>query len=315
MSIEKAFFEVDSRLLLQLGEKLLKDRAVALSELVKNSYDADATEAVISLDRVKTTRGTIVVKDNGVGMSASTFKKTWMRIATMDKEENPFSKIYIRKKAGEKGIGRFACRMLSKKLRVISIAQVGERKEKLEALFNWDEFEPGTNVGEIPISFSSELVDINNANGTELILEGIREPWSEKDVERLRNELNALINPSMFELDEERYRKDPSSDPGFKIIFNLPEFPKMEDSLEKSFLEAAWAKLSGFVDDKGFTHYEILIRDGTKREFNRDTAFNHLRNSKLSADLFIYEKKYFNSSDWKLAEARRIGSLHGGIRI
>ena len=39
------FFNVDSRLLFQLGEKLVTNRAVALAELVKNSYDADATYA------------------------------------------------------------------------------------------------------------------------------------------------------------------------------------------------------------------------------------------------------------------------------
>ena len=38
------YFSVDSRLLFQLGEKLVTDRAVALAELVKNSYDADATQ-------------------------------------------------------------------------------------------------------------------------------------------------------------------------------------------------------------------------------------------------------------------------------
>ena len=120
-----AFFEVDSRLLLQLGEKLVKDRAVALAELVKNSYDADATRVKISMHNIKETGGTIVLEDNGNGMSLSNFQKTWMRIATIDKEENPISKVYKREKAGEKGIGRFACRRLSKILILKSIAEIG----------------------------------------------------------------------------------------------------------------------------------------------------------------------------------------------
>ena len=52
-STNEAFFEVDSRLLFQLGEQLVSSRSIALAELVKNSYDADATEAKIVLENVK----------------------------------------------------------------------------------------------------------------------------------------------------------------------------------------------------------------------------------------------------------------------
>lgn len=139
-----AFFEVDSRLLLQLGEKLVKDRAVALAELVKNSYDADATKVKIGMYNIKEPGGTIVIEDNGTGMSLSNFQKTWMRIATIDKENNPVSNVYKRERAGEKGIGRFACRSLSKILVLKSIAKVENgNNEELNATFNWDEFKSG----------------------------------------------------------------------------------------------------------------------------------------------------------------------------
>ena len=113
-SEESAFFNVDSRLLFQLGEKLVTNRAVALGELIKNSYDADATHVTVRMENIKNPGGTIIVEDNGTGMTALTFQRTWMRIATIDKEENPISAKYGRQKAGEKGIGRFACRKLSK---------------------------------------------------------------------------------------------------------------------------------------------------------------------------------------------------------
>ena len=74
----EAFFNIDSRLLFQLGEKLVANRAVALAELVKNSYDADATSVEIRFENVKTAGGTIIVKDNGLGMTLNVFQKTWM---------------------------------------------------------------------------------------------------------------------------------------------------------------------------------------------------------------------------------------------
>ena len=38
---EKIYFNINARILFQLVEQLVTDRAVALSELIKNAYDAD----------------------------------------------------------------------------------------------------------------------------------------------------------------------------------------------------------------------------------------------------------------------------------
>jgi HSP90 family molecular chaperone len=118
-----AFFDIDSRLLVQLGENLVTNRAIALAELVKNSYDADAKNIIVRMYNIKSPSGTIIVEDDGSGMNSRTFLNTWMRIATNDKDENPISKKFKRKKSGEKGIGRFACRILSKKLTLISVSE------------------------------------------------------------------------------------------------------------------------------------------------------------------------------------------------
>ena len=156
------FFDIDSRLLFELGENLVTNRAIALSELVKNSYDADAAIVEIRFENVKKTGGTILVKDNGLGMTSDVFQKTWMRIATIDKEENPISKKYKRKKAGEKGIGRFACRRLSKKLILTSISETKEGgKEELVATFDWSTFVPGSDVDKVAVKYSKKTVDKN----------------------------------------------------------------------------------------------------------------------------------------------------------
>lgn len=94
----EAYFSVDSRLLFQLSEKLVKDRAVTLAELVKNSYDADGTRVVVQMKNIKARGGTITVEDNGEGRTLASFMRTWMRIATIDKEQNPVSSKYGRQK-------------------------------------------------------------------------------------------------------------------------------------------------------------------------------------------------------------------------
>ena len=39
---KKAFFKPNARLLLHLGDELIRNESVAILELVKNAYDADA---------------------------------------------------------------------------------------------------------------------------------------------------------------------------------------------------------------------------------------------------------------------------------
>lgn len=104
----KLNFSIDSSLLFQLGEQLVAKPSIALSELVKNAYDADATHVIVSLERIGKQGGTISIIDNGHGMSLEEIQNFWMRIATTSKRSREISKIYCRPLTGAKGIGRFA---------------------------------------------------------------------------------------------------------------------------------------------------------------------------------------------------------------
>jgi len=315
-----AFFNIDSRLLLQLGEKLVANRAVALAELVKNSYDADATFVEIKLIKVKNRGGAIVIRDNGLGMTLDIFKKTWMRIATTDKEENPISKKYKRKKAGEKGIGRFACRRLSKKLKLISIAENEYgNKEEVKATFNWPLFVPGSDVDKIAIKYEKNIVDKNRQTGTTLILEETNDAWTGHDIRRLRLELIDLISPVVYKQKLSSDELHKSFDPGFEIKFECPEFPAKELSLDKTFFENAWAKLTAYVDNKGKTKYRIQtikkILQKIDKQFERTETFNFLKNANLEVYIFTYRSDFFASSEWTLTKAEKIGAERGGIKV
>ena len=102
-------FTIESRIIRELGERLVKQPEIALLELVKNAYDADATRCELSFQP-----STITVKDTGVGMTLSEFKSAWMRIGTSAKEARTHTRLYQRPITGEKGIGRFAVRFLGR---------------------------------------------------------------------------------------------------------------------------------------------------------------------------------------------------------
>ena len=63
---------------------------------------------IVQFDNYKEAGGTLVIEDDGHGMTEETIRNTWMRLSTGDKENNPLSPQFDRKRAGKKGIGRFA---------------------------------------------------------------------------------------------------------------------------------------------------------------------------------------------------------------
>src|SRR5260370_33746350 len=106
-------FQVQGRLLQELGERLVASPEVALVELIKNAYDADSPSCEVRLERAGKL---LVIEDKGHGMTFDEFADNWMRIATYNKVENRVSRRYKRRLTGAKGIGRFAVRYLGSQL-------------------------------------------------------------------------------------------------------------------------------------------------------------------------------------------------------
>lgn len=117
-----------ARLLTMLGEQLIKNERIALIELIKNSYDADAKWVKVSFlnfgQNFKiTNESKIVIEDSGVGMDSNTVKKHWLNPATPEKmlrkelkPKTPSGRML----QGEKGIGRFAILKLGKKIEIVT---------------------------------------------------------------------------------------------------------------------------------------------------------------------------------------------------
>src|SRR5438876_11256153 len=106
--MEQLTFTVDSALLSELGEKLVETPHIALVELVKNAYDADATEVKVKIVPDAPYGPKVQVADNGSGMTFREVENYWMRIATTHKRDHQRSRRYGRLRTGEKGIGRFS---------------------------------------------------------------------------------------------------------------------------------------------------------------------------------------------------------------
>ena len=130
-----------ARLITMLGEQLIKNEIIALTELIKNSYDADASIVRIKFENIKKEQegfltideSKIIIEDNGCGMNREILEKHWLNPATPEKLKRKKEKKYTQKNRilqGEKGIGRFAIFKLGKKIKITTRRQKKLKDDK-----------------------------------------------------------------------------------------------------------------------------------------------------------------------------------------
>lgn len=262
-----------ARILRTLGDELISSETVAVIELVKNAYDADATRVLVRFrEPLEIGRGRIEVIDNGHGMSLETIQTTWMEPATLSRKREPRSEFRKRRVLGEKGIGRFATSRLADYLEVVT-RRVGMTTEA-RALFDWKQFDDAEKyLDQVEVLWEEarpteicqggtiqELWQHNEksraddlAHGTILRMDGLRTVWEKNEFETLRTGLSRLISP--FFARDLVIQKDE-----FQILMELPgSFDYLSGTVEPpKVFEKPHYSLKGHVDDAG--HYDVAIR-------------------------------------------------------
>ena len=186
-------FSVDADLISRLGKELVARQETALSELVKNAYDADARRVTLRFIDSLSKGGTLEIDDNGVGMTKEQLINGFMRISSGDKVANPVSRIYRRKKAGQKGIGRFAVQRLGERLEIITKSDLAS--EGYSVSFDWEDYKRDKELTEITNTIKScEKTD----SGTTLIIKGLRDKWNEVAIQRMYRYLLGILQPNVL---------------------------------------------------------------------------------------------------------------------
>jgi signal transduction histidine kinase len=264
-------FTVDSLLLGELGERLVTKNYIALAELIKNAYDADATRVEVTFVGAKgitnTRKGEIKIVDDGHGMTFQQVKDYWMRIATPNKIREPISPRFGRKKTGDKGIGRFACRRLAKKLIVESIARLGSNKlERTRVEFDWEKFKPGFELTDVPNVYETDYVSDGNV-GVTLKLEGLNDSWTQRDFDVLRRQVLGLSVVKGIR------RKGFEEDPGFEIVLNAPGFDMGKGILSEQVMSAGWGLLKCSISDDGIALLKLEAKDIGRARFELPESY------------------------------------------
>ncbi len=185
-----------------IGRDLITDRITALFELVKNCYDANAQNVVVSFKNVAAgeSGAIITIEDDGFGMSFEDIRDKWMVIGTSSKRKEPFTpEPFNRKCVGEKGIGRFAVDKLGDKVNIIT-KKAGEA-QWLNVEIDWTAYYNNQDGRDITLftdvenHYSYMPCEEPSQSGTKLVITGVREIWTKYDVDRFISEVAKIVSP------------------------------------------------------------------------------------------------------------------------
>lgn len=270
-------FSVDSALLSELGERLVESVHIALAELIKNAYDADATKVTVQvLKKGDESDIEIVISDDGLGMTFNEIEKYWMRIATTNKADNQYSQKFGRPRTGSKGIGRFSCRRLGTKLELVSTAKLKSGKyQTTKVVFNWLDYVPGGDITEIGCEGTKKTSNRGRA-GTKLVIRGkTADEWTQRRWYALKKHIVLLV------ANRGAKRKGYDIDPGFKVDLAAPYFED-EDIVNprEQMMDAGWGKLTITVNSSGLLKCTLEAKTIGTKEIIHNTKFKQLAGTK-----------------------------------
>ncbi|MFN8508827.1 MAG: ATP-binding protein [Dehalococcoidia bacterium] len=230
-----------AQLITILGRELIDENAVAVLELVKNGYDADATLVDVKIEFIRDPERTqVIVHDNGHGMSDEDIFEKWMVAGYSAKKEqlvrqevSPRGRLPL----GQMGIGRFATARLGRKLFVVT------RKAGHPEVFfkiDWDAYSGNATVSDVEIVVTKREPQIftGDNTGTRVAMVGAVDPWTESDLEAVHRKLLRLRSP-IHEL------------PDFDISFTCSDRPELSRVEPERIIDNYHFQLTAKIDDHG----------------------------------------------------------------
>ena len=244
--MQSTTFTVDAALLRELGDRLIGRSYIALAELVKNAYDADAIDCQIEFadDR-------IVIADNGHGMSEQDFHDHWMRIGTTHKTAAPASPRLGRAMTGSKGLGRLSVQFLADEMTLESTSD-DDPSRHLYAFVDWTNIQHGSDLDTVAVLWEMRSERLaypdDRRTGTRIVLSKLRSEWNATEIERLGQDVWMLQSPFR----RSHRHSDAGTAQDFYVRLDAPGIHGARVAFEKfqSSLFQNWkARITGAIED------------------------------------------------------------------
>lgn len=198
MSISTHNIKAKSHILSLLGNELIGSDSLAIFELVKNAYDADAENIKINFIDLNTPNQKIIIEDDGHGMTSEVIQDVWLTIGTdfkrgRNRKESPKFK---RVSFGNKGVGRLAVHKLAKVITLETQTQGDMFSNRL--IIDWKtliESKEYIQELEVDIEYVGETL-FEKGQGTRIILSNLTTPyWTKKTLKDLVRKIENIKNP------------------------------------------------------------------------------------------------------------------------
>ena len=307
-----------ARLLTMLGEQLIKNERIALIELIKNSYDADAEWVKISFVNFGDSKNPykinenskIIILDSGCGMTNEIIENHWLNPATPEKKRRKKNKAKTSKGRviqGEKGIGRFAMLKLGRKIDIITRAE-GIQEEIIvsydfssydDDFLSKDGNEKDIHIDELsvyvsnrsPEYFTKRKVNLGSRlkdakeHGTCIEISNLKGSWTESKVESIYSDIARL---------ESIFTTKKSKQPFEVLIY--------KDDEHKNYYESYLEDLHLLLDERSVFRIKKGVFDHRKMEFRFELNGKKQRlsiDNPLLSGFNVYRKQFGEVDDLK----------------
>lgn len=234
-------FKFSPDILSRLGEELIPNPDQGIMELVKNSYDADATECTVKLINTEAMGGSLVVSDNGVGMDLNAIADGWLVIGRSKKAAR-FPTLLGRLPVGDKGLGRLAALRQGSQV-TLKTRPTDNPGVEYSLSINWEDFSQAKVVEDIALNI--EKGETKQPQGTDTVVQDLRFKLGKREVQRLARELLLLADPF-------------DSETGFRPRLIVPEFAELEERVQGAYFDDAEYYLSASLDAYGKAEAKLM---------------------------------------------------------
>ena len=189
----KHTFAITPRVIAHLGEDLIKNENIALVELVKNSYDAQATFCEIEFFFIGDELSKVTITDDGIGMDLNTVENAWLVIGTDNKKKQLEHPSTGRLPLGEKGIGRLGVHKLGRKIRV-QTHKYGHNEVLID--IDWTKLANAQSIDDFPIQITEHVLSsLPMPHGTKITISDLKGEWNRRKLRNVYRDLASLNSP------------------------------------------------------------------------------------------------------------------------
>ena len=290
-------FQADSALLRELGERLVGQPHIALAELIKNAYDADATLCTVSI-----AENEIAVADNGHGMTETEFLDYWMTIGTRNKQARDTSRGLHRRVTGSKGVGRLSAQFLAHRLEMVTTPESNDNRQ-LRTIVDWDAAIDAGTLTEAEARYRIEPRDSQypkqEHHGTRVIMTELKQRWGTEEIRYLGRQL-WMIQPPIPRFGSLVTRTADPNDFRIELTSTLANVEDTFNQQMTAMLRNYMAEISGELRREGHrTHAHVKVM---------------FRNGEQHSEMFHVEP-LIASAKWKIRIFNLAGKQASGIRV